>query len=41
MIINQLVLCEECRDGACRRCRNFKRRQRRKRKKGSLWTSSE
>lgn len=27
MIISQLALCEECRDGSCRACRNFKRRQ--------------
>lgn len=32
MIINQLVLCAECRDGTCARCKNFKRRQRRKKR---------
>jgi len=25
MIINQLAMCEECRDGSCDKCRRFKR----------------
>jgi len=29
MIINQLSLCEECRDGSCATCRKFKARQKR------------
>ena len=33
MIINQLVLCEECRDGSCVRCLRFKRRRARKKRK--------
>jgi hypothetical protein len=28
MIANQLVTCEECRDGSCAKCKAFKRRQR-------------
>lgn len=27
-IANQLVTCEECRDGSCGSCKAFKRRQR-------------
>ena len=30
MIVSQLALCEECRDGSCRRCKNYVRRQKRK-----------
>ena len=28
MIINQLAMCEECRDGSCNTCKAFKKRQR-------------
>ena len=29
MIISQLSMCEECRNGSCLTCQRFKRRQRR------------
>jgi len=27
MIVGQLALCEECRDGSCARCKRFKTRK--------------
>lgn len=30
MIASQLATCEECRDGSCRRCKNWLRRQKRR-----------
>lgn len=42
MIISQLSLCEECRDGSCSACKRWKRRKKRreKRKKNGIhWCS--